>query len=124
MKRFMKYTLLTLLLTTTLLFSGSAFAGTKNLHATWDQTIPPDFWGWKLFQDDVHVLDIPYTGQTVYETDYVLTSPDNSTVTYQFHLKAYDLSYNASDPSNTVDVTIDFEGPEAPFQLNITIEAQ
>ena len=101
-----------------------AFAGQKTLHITWNQVISDDFAGWKLYQDGVEVLDIPYTGQTSYETDMVLNSPDGQTITYSFYLTSYDTSGNESGPSNVVDKTIDFEAPGIPFELNITIEAQ
>ena len=117
-----------------LFYATTAMAGEKTLQFTWDQDVPSDMGGWKLYQsispmtdckiDGTEVMNIVYTGQTEYQATHQLTSPDGQTATYYWRLTAYDTSANESDCSNEVSKAIDFETPGIPFSLDVVIIAQ
>ena len=124
----------TLLLVIAFMFlSFQAWSGEKTLQFEWDQVISSDFAGWKLYMSEtsgdyagVVPIDIPYTGQTVYESTQTITSPDDETHTYYFVLTAYDdeVPSNESGYSNEASVTIDFEPPETPFTFIVIIVSE
>lgn len=116
------------------MFACISVAGEKALKFTWEQIIPSDMGGWKLYQstspminckiDGVEVLEIVYTGQTEYQATHQLISPDGQSIIYYWRLTAYDTSGNESACSNEVSKIIDFELPEIPFSLDVIIIAQ
>ena len=56
-----------------------------------------------------------------FQTSEIIIVPDNTTATYYFTVTALDSEGNESGYSNEVFYTIDFESPDAPFQLIIKI---
>ena len=111
------------------MFVTIGFAGTKTLNFAWNQSITPDFAGWKLYQGDVSgatntlSMTIPYggTAQTEYTGAKNIVSPDGQTKTYYFTLTAFDTVGNESARSNEVNATIDFEAPGVPTTLRVTV---
>ena len=113
-----------------MLFAGLVWAGEKSLEFSWDQVISSDFAGWKLYMSEtpgdytgVAPIDIPYTGQSTYESTQVIISPDGETHIYYFVLTAYDdeMPSLESGYSNEVSQEIDFEAPGEPFSLTVTV---
>jgi hypothetical protein len=109
--------------------SGSAQAGTEQITFAWEQTITPDFGGWKIYSSPT--AGGPYTqvggdiiftaAQTTYTHQAQIVLPDNAETTLFFIVRAFDKTGNLSGPSNEVSHVFDFVGPPAPGNLNITL---
>lgn len=115
------------------LFCNLSFAGEKTLTFSWDQNITDDFAGWTLYHSTTdsssgfsQFADITYTGQeaTTYSSEQPIMSPDGAETTHWFYLTARDVNGNESEPSNVVDVTIDFASPESPFTFEVKVKSQ
>jgi len=108
---------------------GQSRAGTEQITFAWEQTITPDFGGWKIYSSAT--AGGPYTqvggdilftaAQTTYTHQTQIVVPDNAETTLYFIVKAFDKKGNPSGPSNEVSHTFDFVGPPAPGNLNITL---
>ena len=109
-----------------------AYAGEKTAQFTWGQDITPGFAGWNLYMSTTAgeysgtpLAVIPYTGQSVYETEQVISAPDGVSTTYYFTLTAFNDSGVESPKSNEAVAVLDFTvPPTAPFSLTITISAE
>jgi hypothetical protein len=108
----------------------ASWAGSKDLTAIWQQTLPSpnDLEKWELeySQDQVawtkHSDILFVSEQTEYTCDVPFTSPDGQKVTWYFRLRAVDTSGNASDWSNVASCEIDFESPGEPTIFSVTIK--
>ena len=108
---------------------GHPRAGTEQITFAWEQTITPDFGGWKIYSSAT--AGGPYTqvggdilftaAQTTYTHQTQIVVPDNAETTLYFIVKAFDKKGNPSGPSNEVSHTFDFVGPPAPGSLNINL---
>lgn len=111
-----------------LCLSSFIFAGEKQLTLEWEQTITDDFAGWTLYHSLDNstyekFTDIDYIEtKEVYTTTKTVTSPDGEDQTHWFYMTARDNSGNESERSNIVSEDIDFESPNIPYILTITIE--
>lgn len=108
---------------------------TNQVKLTWDQEISAGFLGWELYQHTVTmgegpacttegtmIVDIEYTGQTTYTTEYQLTGQIGDT--FYFRILAKDAG-GKSDCSNEVSYTlIDTAPPTTPINLIIEIVIQ
>jgi hypothetical protein len=110
----------------------AVFAAPKDLEISWDYPGPvaEDLAGFRIYahtRPDAwqprHVIaTIQYiAGQVVYTTTTTLNSPDVADTTWYFMATAFDQSGNESDPSNTVQLRIDFLPPGSPVNLQIKI---
>lgn len=115
-------------------FPGLSHAEDISLKFTWEQDIPADMAGWRLYMNvgasgggDLAnytlFATIPYTGttQTTYTTTNFLTVPSGSTNEYFFVLTAFDVDGYESSASNEVSQVIDVAAPGAPFSLTVDI---
>lgn len=118
-----------------ILFACVAFAQQsprRDLLFAWDQTIVPDLAGWKLYMSEtagsgyVEVAEITYGGTPTaeYTTDFEVIGSTGQVKQYYFVLTAFDLDGNESGYSNEVQAVVDFEAPDAPFTLRVTITRQ
>jgi hypothetical protein len=128
MKRTLSKLILAVILTA-LCFVPPAMAGTKTLTFAWEQVVPDDFDGWFLhYGTEPGVYDqklwIPYSGtvEESYTSDKEIPAPDGQETTFFFALTAVDKSGNASDYSNEVQATLDFQGPADPQNFSVTIK--
>jgi len=108
---------------------GHVCAGTEQITFAWEQTITPDFGGWKIYSSPT--VGGPYTqvggdilftaAQTTYTHPAQIVVPDSAETSLYFIVRAFDKKGNLSGPSNEVTHTFDFVGPPAPGNLNITL---
>ncbi len=115
-----------------LAFVDPVVAQTKQIDLTfdWQQTIPADFYGWKMWYSATSGgpytqlgSDILYTPPptSAYTSDEMVVAPDNAETTFYFVVNAWDTDDNNSADSNEVSYTADFLAPGTPVQLNVTI---
>ena len=123
------YTLLLLFLL--VVFSGAVCA--EDIVFNWEQEIPADFAGWKLYQGAaaggpyLHVTDIAYAGtpEATYQIDIPLPAVVGDPVDYFFVLTAFDTIGNESAYSNEVKWTAeDTSPPGTPITLKVTIKQE
>ena len=112
-----------------------AFGAEKTISFGWNQVIPNDFAGWKLYASqspnveiisDNLVATIAYGGeiQEEYTSNQIISVADGEKITYYFVLTAFDIDGNESVPSNEVSEIFDFEPPGQPFSLIIKVIAK
>jgi len=131
----MKKLLLFIILSLSLCFPAMA-QETSSIKFIWDQEISADFAGWELYQhaavmgegpacqtEGVMIVDVEYTGQTEYTTEYQLTGQAGDT--FYFRILAKDATGNKSDCSNEVSYTLtDTTPPTTPINLTIEVVVQ
>jgi len=131
----MKKLLLFIILSFCLCFPAMA-QETNDIRFTWDQTISDDFAGWELYQhtavmgegnvcqtEGTMIVDVEYTGQTVYTADYQLSGQAGDT--FYFRILAKDATGNKSECSNEASYTlVDTAPPSTPINLTIEVVVQ
>ena len=122
------FIILLVLVFSVMMVAPCVLAGEKTIRVSWEQNIPPDFWGWKIYKGTTQggpyefLVDVLYTsGQTEFTSDQVIITPDEQVTTIYIVLISFDLSANPSGYSNEASAVIDFEPPEAAYSVTITV---
>jgi len=108
-----------------------AQADTQGIKLIWEKDVEADLAGFRVYMGTVtitpcpniplQVVDLPYTGQTSFSTDYQVTGAPLEM--FYFRVTAYDTSGNESACSNeaTYQLPPDVTPPAAPFNLTIEV---
>lgn len=111
--------------------SAPSQAKDQNITFEWEQTLTPDFQGWKIWVSNTQGgpytqfgQDIIYDGTPAptYQSTEILTAPDGAETTFYFVCNAWDKSGNASGDSNEVAYTADFLAPGVPVKFTVTVQ--
>ncbi len=107
-----------------------AWAGSKQLTFAWEQVLPStnDLKEWRLYSATrsggpyTLAATIPYVSpQTTYTSPQQMTSLDGQRIQYFFVMTAVDTAGNETGYSNEANTWIDFEAPNSPTNLTVTI---
>ncbi len=122
------FVFLTIIMLVTL--AAPAWAGNKQLNFAWEQVLPNpnDLKEWRLYSASQSggpytlMATIPYVSQqTTYTSSQQMTSQDGQRIHYFFVMTAVDTSGNETGYSNEADTWIDFEAPDKPEKLTVTV---
>lgn len=109
------------------------FAQAEEITFEWNQVIPSDMAGWKLYSASqpggpyTPFMDLSYSGNPAgtYSQDMTIPEVVGNPVDYYFVLTAYDTEGNESGFSNEVKWTAeDTTAPTSPQTLTVTVKQQ